>query len=790
MLLRLISLFFCLSISIFAYAVDDTASNTTIASKDEVFSLQDANQTLNKINYLKLLEKAHAQDLQNAISLLNKLEARAKKCVSDNTADLEKLSKITPTPSSLPETPEPETEPLTVDQKYLDQKKQDLTNQIADCRLFMIRAGETRDQLSQKLRELLKNRLMYAEANSYENLKNLPPAIQNFSQTFDKTALAKQAGLNLFDKPHIIITLITLLLLSVFVGLWLRMLFSRYIGHETEKQFSYQVGQAFLCSFNRYILLLCPIVAFALFMTVANKALEQTAYLTSFSYALVIYVCFLIFVRFLFYPPRPATSIIIQLPLSLARSLFRRLNILAVICLLTYTGSLLFVTQSVPESLYDLLRTISITLIAINLIWIIWLVQQLPKLASGTRILRFCVNSFLLLTLLTILIAEWTGYHQLAYYLLHDIAITVTALFITWLIYRIIKIAFGGYSGKVKDLQQKLKEHLGLRSHDRLLELYCLRIIIYFILWMGLLLFLMRTWGLGQTSFQSLLNALMSGFKIANFDIIPSRIIIGLLFFISLTIATRFLKTYVISRTNQHLTLGNRESLAAIVGYIGFAVAILIGLLVAGVNFSGLAIIAGALSVGIGFGLQSIVGNFVSGIILLIERPIKPGDRIIVGDTEGYVRRVSIRSTHIITTQRSDVIVPNSDLISKQITNYMLYDTNYFVIVDIGIAYGSNAELARDILLEVARDNPQVISDREDYEPTVYFKEFGDSTLNFSLWCLIKDVNLKGSIKSALNFEINRRFQENGIEIAYPHRDINIRSWPPGGFKLSQIQEK
>jgi small-conductance mechanosensitive channel len=373
-------------------------------------------------------------------------------------------------------------------------------------------------------------------------------------------------------------------------------------------------------------------------------------------------------------------------------------------------------------------------------------------------------------------VAEWQGYHQLSLYLLGNISITILAAYVAMLLHKLVKIALTG--SDASGLQGKFKRYLGLNTERNLIELSCLKVILSFLIWSGFFLFLLRIWGLGKAVFEHIIAALIDGFRIADLDIIPSRIVIATLVFICLSILTRFLRAYFIKNAHQHLSLGSRESLGTVINYAGFSISVLIGLLVAGINFSNILIIAGALAVGIGFGLQKIANDFISGIILLIERPIKPGDRIVIGDTEGHVCRVGIRATHIITVQCTDIIVPNSEIMANNLTNYMLYDTNYYVIVNVNIAYGSDTELVQKTLMAIANENPQVITDRVGYEPFVLFTEFGDGALKFSLWCLIKDANFKGAIKSAINFEVEKRFREYGIKLAFPQSDVNIQNWP------------
>ena len=187
------------------------------------------------------------------------------------------------------------------------------------------------------------------------------------------------------------------------------------------------------------------------------------------------------------------------------------------------------------------------------------------------------------------------------------------------------------------------------------------------------------------------------------------------------------------------------------------------GLLIAGFDFTGLAIVAGALSVGIGLGLQSIVNNFVSGIILLIEKPIKPGDHINVDGVEGIVKKIRVRSTQITTSAREDIIVPNSDLITRRVTNYMFSDKYLAIHCEVNVPYGSNTSLVKELLLKAANNHDEIINTPRN-KPSVLFRSFGEKALLFQLCCLIKDVNIKLLVQSDLNFAIDQLLRENNIE--------------------------
>jgi small-conductance mechanosensitive channel len=256
--------------------------------------------------------------------------------------------------------------------------------------------------------------------------------------------------------------------------------------------------------------------------------------------------------------------------------------------------------------------------------------------------------------------------------------------------------------------------------------------------------------------------------------IYPTRIFLGIIVFCIIYLTARALSNKISGHQHFEEEEETQVAVASILTYIGFSIAAISGLLIAGFDFTGLAIIAGALSVGIGLGLQSIVNNFVSGLILLIEKPIKPGDRISVDGVEGFVKKIRVRSTQLITSSREDIIIPNSNLITRNVVNYMLTDKHCRVTFDISVAYGSDTYLVRDTLLEVANQHDEVIK-TERNKACVLLHAFGDSALIFRLSCLIKDVNRKSTIQSDINFEIDRIFRERRIEMPFIQREIHLK---------------
>jgi small-conductance mechanosensitive channel len=221
------------------------------------------------------------------------------------------------------------------------------------------------------------------------------------------------------------------------------------------------------------------------------------------------------------------------------------------------------------------------------------------------------------------------------------------------------------------------------------------------------------------------------------------------------------------------LDVGLQYAVARIVSYVVLVLGLFIGLETLGVNLSSLTVLAGALGVGIGFGLQNIISNFVSGLIILWERPIQIGDRVDVGGTMGDVARIGARSTSIVTNDNIMIIVPNSEFIAGRVTNWSIGDPKVRFRIPVGVSYGSDPHLVEKLLLEVADANSHVL---KNPSPSVRFVEFGDSSLNFELraWS-VEMVNRPGALRSELNFAIWEKFKQHGIEFPFPQRDLHVK---------------
>lgn len=351
----------------------------------------------------------------------------------------------------------------------------------------------------------------------------------------------------------------------------------------------------------------------------------------------------------------------------------------------------------------------------------------------------------------------------------------VFSLFVEWLAGTLDEARYGW--------QRRLRVRLGVAEGKRIPELKWLTLSYQFLLWPFIGFLLLHVWGwheLGDDFSEALTGG---GIKLGSVTLVPAHIVMGILWFVLLLTFGRWLK----KKLEQdwlpltHLESSVRVSIATLFGYVTAIIAIMVGLSVVGLDLTKLAIVAGALSVGIGFGLQNITNNFFSGLILLFERPVRLGDYIKIGGMEGFVRRIRIRSTELETWDRTSVIVPNSELLSSKVENTGFHDQTGRLILPIGVDYNADPAQVKALLLK-ATEGVEGIFTKAEFSgvtgPWVLFTDFGDSALQFELRAYVRDMNTKAGIASQLRFRIFELFKEAEINIPFPQSDVWVRNWP------------
>jgi potassium efflux system protein len=698
------------------------------------------------------------------------IKGQATSCISELEPTVEKGQEII---QSLGEPSKTEDAAVKQKRTELNQQLGKVTKQLASCRVLQLRSEEILDKLQQKTNELLAHQLLARGPDVFSLLRDNwdQPQIWLAATT---TFIQKNSGLDLLPLLHWV-ALSVVLLVSIGAGILLRRFLDKFIRrHQWQGNFSARFLCAFISTLAHYAPHLLGSTAAAVVFYFTTRDVPTVPFITIVALGLPPYFLFVMVIHLLLAPPQQA-DLVFDISAQLARALARRLQVLL---LLTFLGYLLFSTllsQSLPEPAFLLTRGVFAGFLILNLLWAFSLVMKFPRLAR-LRGLTIAVY----FALLVALVIEWMGYRNLSWTLVKDILGSLLAFGFLLLFIRLFRELYGSLESGQSAWSKKIRKLLGIREDKRIPGLAWLRFLTGLGLWSLFAWIMLLVWDASETLRLEIYTYLTQGFEVGSLRIVPVKLITALLAISLILVIGGWLRGQLESNwlKKTYLERGTREALVTITGYVYFSIAFLIGLGVAGFDFSSLALIAGALSVGIGFGLQNIVNNFISGLILLFERPVKTGDWVVVGNTEGYVKKIRIRYTQIQTFDRADVIVPNSELISNQVTNWMLRDTYGRARIPVGVAYGSDTELVEKILVDVANNHPDVITDGSSPEPKVIFRGFGDSSLDFELRCHVRNVDRRLTIVSDINFAIDKAFRENHIEIPFPQRDLHVRDLP------------
>ncbi|MBO6813463.1 MAG: mechanosensitive ion channel family protein [Rhizobiaceae bacterium] len=420
--------------------------------------------------------------------------------------------------------------------------------------------------------------------------------------------------------------------------------------------------------------------------------------------------------------------------------------------------------------------------VAISFLLAMWIVhkdrnytESLSAIVAYTARWRFA-RGVANVAAIVILFAALFGYIAFAEFLAQQLIFCLVVICSVWLILRFVHNVVAP-STELAQLQAGQTpdgvagESTGQPSQLTILGTGLLTLFLY----LAAALLLMLPWGYRTSDFFQVFERVFFGFEIGGLRFSISTVLLVIALFVvgyTVTVSLRnWLNNKFLPATA--IDIGIANSISTVFGYIGFILAAIFAVSVAGFDLSNLAIVAGALSVGVGFGLQSIVNNFVSGLILLAERPIKAGDWIVTSGGEGIVTKISVRSTEIETFDRSTVIIPNSTLITDNVTNWTHENKTGRIIVPVGVSYDSDVEQVKEILLECAKEHRLILGRPA---PVVYFMDFGASSLDFQLRCFLADINNCLSVQSELRFAILAALREANIEIPFPQRDLHIRS--------------
>lgn len=743
----------------------------------DTFDPKSANKMLDKMSIDLSVAEPTFENLQNAADTLIEYREFADTCITEAQASLKEIAQI------LPEDP---SGPLSEDQQFLNQKKTELEERLAECRLFALRAQDAIAAFQDKAQSLKRSVLLTKGPTIFEqagiNGSNIPVAFHKTGQSLGLVFNVQ----SLSPAQMICLGLVLAIGLSLIM---LKKVLANLIARMTNESLHEQFYLSVIASLHAHIWML-PIVTVLLgYAALLSWAGLLTPSLMNILGYLIGYWIYFVLVEFFFHTQAPAIAYFRVTP-KYAKSFAMQLKAIGAILVTGLVCLQALESQNAEEPIYYLVRNGFFTLFALSISSALLTLNRMPKFLSHYKKTRAFISLLILLLTIIILACEWMGYSRLAGYMLTGVGLSFLAGFICYVLNDWTQSFFNDINHGRYHWHGLLKTNLGLTSKDTLPEVAGLKASAFIFFWGAFAIALYNIWQITHVGSFGIWYTLGQGYTIPSTEvtIIPSRFILAFVTFSVGILITRFLRNQIKCRVGSSKDKAEREAYGAIFGYSCFTFVLVVALLVAGFDLQGLAIIAGALSLGIGFGLQSIVSNFISGIILLLERPIKPGDRIAIGNDEGFVKSVNLRSTCITTLENNDVIVPNAELISGQVINQTFKNYHWRITVHVGVAYGSDVKLVESCLYQAANSHPEVIKDGPD-APKVFFLEFGDSSLNFEMWCVIRNVNLKLFVLSDINFEITQLFKAHGITIPFPQRDIHIKHAPEGPTKGNPIDE-
>ena len=697
------------------------------------------------------------------------LLATAKTCIEEVQPELDRVEQLLGVLSDLG----PDTDASLFD-RYVELTDEKTTAQgrLLDCEEVDQRAGELLTSISQRAEELNSQYLWQRDASLATLLRSAPATMRTWPETVQsRMTPALRANLNTLQLLWLLAAGGSLAIVS---GVLIRFRYLRWYrnaGHDTaEPQLALLLPRPF--AKHAPILLLGTVLLGILGFCTVNASLDIPV--VRVAAALLAYGVACVVIDWTTGKLSPAARVAGFHP-DHVNPLRFRLRILAIVVIASFVilgADWFHANQEAPAE--PLIRFLTLVLVSLGLGWTLTYLGRI----RGLKRYRLFIGIGLFV-LFAALATGALGFLNFATYLTQGAVRTTAAAIVVWLVLWLVAVAFESAVEGRGFLGQRVRG-LVSTSEDSRTSFGVIQLTTDVAIWLTFVIYLVYVWDSSGVRLGELQSSLSGGFTLFSVSIVPAGILRGLIVFGIMLALVSWLKRLIDKRWLRHMNMdrGARDAMVTLTGYIGFVIAVVIALSAADIDLAGLALIGGGLALGIGFGLQAIASNFVSGLILLFERPIKAGDFVTVGEVEGFVRRIRIRATDIETLDNQNVLVPNSELVSGRVTNWVLRNPQGRLRIRVGVAYGSDTELVRKLMEQVGREHEDVISDGRAPAPRALFMGFGDSSLDFELRVRIRRIEKRFSVISDINFEIDRVFRENGIEIPFPQRDVHLVSLP------------
>lgn len=668
----------------------------------------------------------------------------------------------------------PETDAALFDRSIeIQSRYNDAQTQYLSCLQVVDRTGVMEETVSTMLGQLAARFLWQRNAALPTLLANAAEQISGWPDLI-RGGMLPQTGEDL-TIVQLLWLLIIAGILAISLGVYIRFRFYRWYHANgfADREPELRVLLPKPLAMHAPLLLLGLVLLFTLYVTAANASLDLAA--VRVAYGIFLYGIGCVVIDWATGPLSPSAQVPGFYPTHVVPVRLRlRIFILTLVGSYVVLGRA-WLAASQGQVFDPLTRMLMIVALACALGWTILYLRRVRGLS------RYRFVGVLGLTALAVaLIAAGLGYQNFASYVTHGTVRTASAIIVVWILLWLVFALFESVIEGRTESARRVRDMIASSESESRTGFGLIQLSADVIIWVVFAIYLVYVWDSSGVTLEELRSLAVEGSQIGEIKLVPLQIIEGVAIFALLVALTGWIKHLIDKRWLRHMNMdrGARDAMVTLSGYIGFVVAILVALTVAGIDLGGLALVGGALALGIGFGLQAIASNFVSGLILLFERPIKAGDFVTVGDTEGFVRRIRIRATDIETLDNQNVLVPNSELVSGRVTNWVLRNPQGRLRIQVGVAYGSDVELVRNLLQQVGRDHEDVISDGGAPAPRALFMGFGDSSLDFELRVRIRRIEKRYTVISDINFEIDKAFRENNIAIPFPQRDLHLISLP------------
>ena len=763
-------------------------------------AIPESTSVVNSANWSGFLSSSeqaiHRRGLSdNELELLSKdatlVEDSALNLISEKSGELQKLRQQLDELGPAPKEGDPPESPALVEQrKGLESAFAALDADIKDARLAVVRAQQLKSDISQKRRD----RFVKSISTRTHNILNIT-FWENFILGF--RGLGKSFYLMVKDSSAIFQKRLSenpgnglLVLAACIVGFFAY----RYVNRKTRSvvQFAQAsplesdsrkaIGAAAMFVNGSLLPAIAVLILYYLFSSLGLLTIKMDRFLW-LSVLAIITLIFSLGLARIFLAPNAPENRIADLSDSAARAVFHlamtSVGIVTFLWVLIDTATVLVSPFQVSIGLSVIL--ISVTVFAAVNILLITSRDRIDRVAQSSPNIRFIswlyIKPLLWIASVIALVAMVFSYIAFAEFLALQILIGSLLLAFLWLTLEVIDaLKFALLSDERRP--QNISRALGMQAgRVRQVSVLGFGLAKMTIILLGAIA-IMLPWGFRTTEWFEWINRAFFGFQVGGLSISMSTIFLAFALFLIGYGVTKAIQSWLSTQflPTTKIDAGLRNSISTVLGYVGIVIAAMLAVSAAGLDLTSLAFVAGALSLGVGFGLQSIVNNFVSGLILLAERPIKSGDWIITSGGEGTVRKISVRSTEIETFDRATIIVPNSTLISDSVTNWTHTSKFGRINLVIGVGYDSDPDQVKQILLDCMAAHEEIL---KKPEPSVFFTDFGADALIFDVRGFLSNIENGFGTKSDLRFAILKALREAGIEIPFGQRDIHIRSIEP-----------